>query len=222
MPPKQKIAREMIRDAAFQIAREEGWENISARSIAAHLHCSTQPVLYSYKSIEEIRKDAYQEADRFHSAFLMNESQSLQDDSESPESKKNEATAEDAESRRNRTPLLQIGLNYIRFGFEERHLFRFLFQSNQFQGLNVEALLSDPGVRDLTALAGQEMGLQGKEAEEAFFLLFATVHGMASLLANNAMPYDEALSIRTLTHAFEGISIREKEKENGEKLLPET
>jgi AcrR family transcriptional regulator len=100
MPPKQKIAREMIRDAAFQIAREEGWENISAISIAAHLHCSTQPVLYSYKSIEEIRKDAYQEADRFHSAFLMNESQSLQDDSESPESKKNEATAEDAESRR--------------------------------------------------------------------------------------------------------------------------
>ena len=46
MPPKAKITREMIVDAAFAIAREAGAETINARTVAERLKCSTQPVLF--------------------------------------------------------------------------------------------------------------------------------------------------------------------------------
>ena len=48
MPPKVKITKEMIIDAAFEIARSEGAENINARTVSKKLGCSTQPVTVSY------------------------------------------------------------------------------------------------------------------------------------------------------------------------------
>ena len=52
MPPKAKITRDMIIDAAFEIARNEGAENINARNVSKQLSCSTQPVMYHFKTIE--------------------------------------------------------------------------------------------------------------------------------------------------------------------------
>lgn len=51
MPPKVKITKEMIIDAAFEIARSEGAENINARTVSKKLGCSTQPVMYHFKTI---------------------------------------------------------------------------------------------------------------------------------------------------------------------------
>lgn len=55
MPPKPKITREMVVEAAFEIARESGRENINARTAAKKLDCSTQPVMYHFDTIEELK-----------------------------------------------------------------------------------------------------------------------------------------------------------------------
>lgn len=47
MPPKQKIAREMILEAGFQLVRKSGIDNVNSRNVAKELSCSTQPVLVS-------------------------------------------------------------------------------------------------------------------------------------------------------------------------------
>ncbi len=51
MPAKPKISKEMIVDAAFEIARKEGMENINARTVSEKLSCSTQPVMYHFATI---------------------------------------------------------------------------------------------------------------------------------------------------------------------------
>lgn len=71
MPPKAKISREMIIDAAYEIVRESGEDNINARNIAGKLGCSTQPVLYAFKTMEEIREEVYRKADEYHSEYLI-------------------------------------------------------------------------------------------------------------------------------------------------------
>ena len=71
MPPKARITREMILDAAYAIAREQGTEQINARTISARLGCSTQPVLYHFDHIEDIRREVYRMADAYHAARLM-------------------------------------------------------------------------------------------------------------------------------------------------------
>lgn len=54
MPPKPKITRDMVVDAAFEVARKTGAENINARTVSKKLNCSTQPVMYHFATIEAL------------------------------------------------------------------------------------------------------------------------------------------------------------------------
>ena len=105
MPPKPKITKNMVIDAAFEVAREAGGENINARTVAKKLNCSTQPVMYHFATIEELKKAVYAQLDWYHTEYLMK--------IEEPQ----------------KGAMLGIGINYIRFAVEEPNLFRFLFQS---------------------------------------------------------------------------------------------
>ena len=68
--PKQKITKEMVVDAAFELAREGGMERVLVKEIAARLGCSVQPI-YSYcRSMDGLRKDVYQRARDFVREYL--------------------------------------------------------------------------------------------------------------------------------------------------------
>lgn len=177
MPPKTKISREMILSAAFALTREQGADQLNARSIAEKLGCSTQPVMYNFKTVEEIRGEVYRMADAFHSEYILPKG-------------------------REANPLLELGLNYIRFAHEEKHLFRFLFQSNSFSGFSVEALMESPALTEILGLVSAGTGCTMQEAGEVFLRLFVSAHGLASLLANNAMVYEEDVFRRVLKNAF--------------------
>lgn len=45
--PKQKITKDMVIDAAFELARNDGMEQVIVKNIAEKLGCSVQPI-YSY------------------------------------------------------------------------------------------------------------------------------------------------------------------------------
>ena len=184
MPPKPKVNKQMILDASFEIVREQGHEMISARTIAEKLGCSTQPVMYYFKTIEEIRKETYWLADEYHTGFIM--------------PKGNTGFA----------PLLELGLNYIRFGYEEKNLFRFLFQTNSFAGLNVAALMSDPGLGEMLGMVSSEAGCTEDEARDVFFNLFVCAHGIASLIANNSMEYEEDTFRKVLENMYANLTNR--------------
>ena len=71
MAPKVKITREMIVDAALAVIRDSGSPSLNARAIADRLNCSTQPVLYQFKTMEEIREAVYAAADDLHTKTIM-------------------------------------------------------------------------------------------------------------------------------------------------------
>ena len=52
MPPKVKITKEDIVQAGMEIVRRDGEAGLNARSIAAVLGCSTQPVFSNYDSMD--------------------------------------------------------------------------------------------------------------------------------------------------------------------------
>ena len=54
MAPKVKITKQDIIDKALEIVRESGDSGINARSIAAALGCSTQPIFSNFNSMEEM------------------------------------------------------------------------------------------------------------------------------------------------------------------------
>lgn len=63
--PKQKITKEMVVNAAFELARTEGAENITVKAIAEKLSCSVQPI-YSYcENMEGLRGEIAAKAREF-------------------------------------------------------------------------------------------------------------------------------------------------------------
>ncbi len=63
--PKQKITKDMVVEAAFQLARAEGAEQITVKKIAQRLGCSVQPI-YSYcTNMEGLRDDVADRARAF-------------------------------------------------------------------------------------------------------------------------------------------------------------
>ena len=194
MPPKARITKEKITETAFQIARTEGAEKITARRISECLKCSTQPVLYHFATVEEIKAAVYQQADEFHTQWLMSMEHDYGD------------------------PMLCIGMNYIRFAVEEKNLFRLLFQSNEFSGAGLQDLVQSDELEPIMQILAQEADVTIDEAKEIFSTLFVFTHGYASLFANNEMTYDEELLITSLTKVLFGAICAAKEVTNEENI----
>ena len=180
MPPKSRITREMILDAAYTLAREHGIDAVNARTISQQLGCSTQPVLYYFKHVEDIRREVYTMADAYHSVSLM---QPTDDEN----------------------PMIAIGLNYIRFAAQEKPLFRLLFQSDNFAGQNIADLINAPEILPFLEIFQSEAELTPEQAKIVFKSLMLLVHGCASMLANNTMEYNEIEIIPMLEMAFMGM-----------------
>ena len=187
MPAKAKVTKEMIVDAAFAVARETGAESINARTVSQRLHCSTQPVMYHFATIEELKRAVYAKADLYHSEYLM-------DTKKTPEG-----------------AAPGIGMNYIRFAIEEPHLFRFLFQSNYFSGSTLLELIDAEELTPVLSAMQAALGFDRAQTKRVFLTVFLFAHGYASIIANNSLQYDEELIHSHLEQAYRGAVLAARE-----------
>lgn len=174
MPPKTKITKEMILDAAFEITRRDGISNLSARTISKELDCSTQPIMYNYPSVDSVRIAVYRKADEFHMQYIMKP------------------------RGRFGKPLLEIAASYVRFASEEPNLFKFLFQSGRFSTQSVDDLINEEAFKPVLENLAVSLKSDVSYAKEYFFSKYLMIHGLASLVADKAIEYDENQILRLL------------------------
>ena len=188
MPPKARVTKDMVVKAAFEVARKTGAENINARTVSAKLNCSTQPVMYHFATIEELKRAAYAKADWFHTEYLMNIEQ--------------------------HNILLGIGLNYIRFAVEEPHLFRFLFQSGFSTENSLLEMINSEELKPVISTMQKTMNLNIEQTKEVFVTLALFVHGYASIIINNSLEYNEKIIALHLERVYAGaiLAIQEQVK----------
>lgn len=68
--PKQRITKEIVVDAAFEIARNNGMEQVMVKNIADKIGCSVQPI-YSYcKNMEGLRQDVIERVKSFIQEYV--------------------------------------------------------------------------------------------------------------------------------------------------------
>lgn len=188
MPAIAKVTKEMIIEAAFEVAKELGAESITARTVSQKLGCSTQPVLYHFKTIEDVRIAAHKKASEFHIDYVTNLSGKYE------------------------RPMLEVGMRYIQFAVEEKNLFRFLYHSNYYTGVSLSDWLTGKIFDSLFPILRRQARVNERQAYSIFSQIVLVTHGIASLLANNAMVYDEAYCINTLSNAYFGIMYLIKER----------
>ena len=68
--PKQRITKEIVVNAAFEIARNSGMEQVMVKNIAEKIGCSVQPI-YSYcKNMDGLRQDVVEQVNRFIQEYV--------------------------------------------------------------------------------------------------------------------------------------------------------
>ena len=70
MARKETITKSEILNTAFQMARQEGVSQVSARTLATKAGCSTQPIFRLYKNMEELGNELYDKAIEFSASIM--------------------------------------------------------------------------------------------------------------------------------------------------------
>ena len=66
MPAAKRVSRDQIIDAAVDVLRDGGFSAVNARSVAKKIGCSTQPIYFSFKSMDELKAALTERAIQMH------------------------------------------------------------------------------------------------------------------------------------------------------------
>lgn len=168
MPPKVKTTKEMIVSAAFEITRASGIEAVNAKSVANYLKCSTQPVMYNFATIEELKLTV------FDKAFAVMKKQVA-----FPKGKKSQF------------PMREVGLDYISFARNEPNLFKLLFQSAYAERCPVDELGVDIDFQPVIEAFAEFLNTSVEEARAEWLIRYFMVHGIACRIVNQNIDYSD-------------------------------
>lgn len=179
MPPKVKVTKEDIINAAVDIVREQGAQAINARSIASALNCSTQPVFSNFETMEELRLAVVRKADELHQQYMQQE------------------IASGAYPTYKAT-----GMAYIRFAKEEKQLFQLLYMRDR----SAEAIQEESALNgEMETIVHDHTGLRSPEAQLFHLEMWAYVHGIATMFATGFLDLEWELVSKMLTDSYQGL-----------------
>ena len=105
MPKSTTITQEIIIETAFEMVRKEGFTILSARNIAKQIGCSTQPIYWCYKNMDDLKAEICKKALPFLQSVVLSYSKTG-------------------------NTLLDLGLGYVRMAYTEPALFKAFYMDN--------------------------------------------------------------------------------------------
>ena len=158
MPAVRKASREQIIDAAVAVLRDGGFSAVNARSVARKLGCSTQPIYFSFQSMDELKAALSERAIRMHTRRVRD---SLR-------------AHEGNDSRYS-----SYGMGFVRFAAEEKQLFRWLY----LEGHQLGPYQNDVLLPEIIAVIVEEFGYSEEVARRFHQDMTYFTYGLA-ILAN--------------------------------------
>ena len=179
MPPKVKVTKEDIMNTAVEIIRQSGPQSINARTIAAKLNCSTQPIFSNFATMEELRLAVVEKADTLCQEYMRREVES------------------------GAFPAYKAsGMAYIRFAKEEKELFKLLYMCDR----SDEPIPEGSELTDkMEAIVHNNTGLDGWDVKLFHLEMWAFVHGIATMFVTGFLDLDWELVSKMLTDSYQGL-----------------
>ena len=179
MAPKIKYDRKKILNAALNILKRKGNNALTARNIAHEMGSSTHPIYSEFQSLNLLKKALFEHA--YH--YFIEQITTIN------------------------TPkgFLDIGVNYVKFSKNEKNIFSFIFMNKDFK---MDMLNFDYVDENMLFFIKKDEYVQ-KHAVKAYNLIFYNLwiftHGLASLIWESEMEYDEEVIKKTLKKTGEII-----------------
>lgn len=182
MPPKVKTTKEAIVDAAVKIVQRDGPQALNARTVAAALGCSTQPVFSNFATMQELWLAVVAQADALHRDYIKKE---IENDL---------------------YPVYKAaGMAYIRFAKEEKALFQLLYMRDRTEeDPRAELEIGN----EMEAVIQKNTGLDRQQVKLFHLEMWACVHGIATMFATGFVDLPWELVSSMLTDVYQGLRKR--------------
>ena len=177
MARKITITKDYIVNTAFQMAKQEGIEQVTARKLAAKADCSTQPIFRSYENMEELHLELFRMANAFFSFYY------------------------DRFPKNQSEPFVNLAYAYIQFAKEERNLFKFLFFPERSYGKSTYEILN--GEKGIVVAEFEKAKKDGcKNVGDLFTKMWIFVHGAACMTLTGDYDLNEDETIKLLIDTY--------------------
>jgi AcrR family transcriptional regulator len=176
MPPKKKFDQDTVIEAAFQVLRKEGFQAVTARSVAQELGSSTTPIYWVLESMDKV-EDALR-------------------------LKTLEQIADFQARKYTDNVFINLAIGYVEFARQEPLLFRFMFQENK-KPLNIQekGLFNDTlkNMMGAEPPIGAYFGdIDQKSMDQLTFQSLIFTHGLATALSSNMIHFETEKDIEDL------------------------
>lgn len=168
MPSSPKIPKELILQNALEFVRENGYDRLTIKALAAWIGCSTQPISWHFKNMEGLRSSLAEYMLAYAAEKL------------------------DVSSKESLSAFEASGTAYLKMAVEEPNLFRFLYL-NGYQGNcagNFHMLTHDAMHREIISAVATRYNIEETDAEEYVRNAMIYTHGVATLIATGVISAD--------------------------------
>ena len=167
MPAVRKVSKEQIIDAAVDVLRDDGFSAINARSVAKKLGCSTQPIYFSFRNMEELKAALTERAIQMHTQRVR-DSLRIHEGNDSRYS--------------------SYGMGFVKFAAEEKQLFRWLYLEGEQLGPYQNDVLTSEVISVITAEFGYEEDVARRLHQDMVYFTY----GLAILANTDHLHLTEA------------------------------
>ena len=163
MPAVRKVSKEQIIDAAVDVLRDDGFSAINARSVAKKLGCSTQPIYFSFRNMEELKAALTERAIQMHTQRVR-DSLRIHEGNDS------------------------YGMGFVKFAAEEKQLFRWLYLEGEQLGPYQNDFLTPEVISVITEEFGYEEDVARRFHQDMVYFTY----GLAILANTDHLHLTEA------------------------------
>lgn len=193
MPPVRKFQKEDIIDTAYEIVKNEGFENVNARRIAKELKCSIQPVFHNFETMEELNKAVYEKIYNTYKEYIM-------------------------KCVNKEKPYKEMGISYIKFAKDYPEFFKIIFMKET--TLNAENFMMEDTVSNDIIKAGQTFtGLSYEEQKKFHLKVWIFTHGLSCLVATKTIKMSDNEIEELLSSTVWNIYLGFKKGDKNEKEI---
>ena len=167
MPAVRKVSKEQIINAAVDVLRDDGFFAINARSVAKKLGCSTQPIYFSFRNLEELKAALTERAIQMHTQRVR-DSLRIHEGNDSRYS--------------------SYGMGFVKFAAEEKQLFRWLYLEGEQLGPYQNDVLTSEVISVITEEFGYEEDVARRFHQDMVYFTY----GLAILANTDHLHLTEA------------------------------
>ena len=180
MPAVKKVSKDDIIDAAIDVLRDDGFSAINARSVAKKIGCSTQPIYFSFKNMEELKSALTARAIELHT-------QRVRDSLKAHEG--------------NDSRYSSYGMGFVKFAAEEKQLFRWLY----LEGRQLGPYQNDVLLSEVVAVIMDEFGYSEDTARRFHQDMIYFSYGLAILANTDHLHLTEVEMRETFRREFRAL-----------------